>query len=219
MPEQIRFRPIDDEDRRFLHRLYASTRADELAAVDWTDEEKERFLDFQFGAQHDYYREQFPAARFDLVLVDGEPAGRLYVDRRDDEIRLIDIALLPEFRRRGIGGELMRRVLDEGREAGLPVQIHVEQNNPAMRLYDRLGLPQGGGSGGLRPDALGAGGLSPDRPEPACASDQASRRSPRGNAQAGRTTRARRVRSGSRAVRAKIGRIGFRPYDRRAGLA
>ena len=140
MGERIDFRPIRDEDREFLLRLYASTRADEMAVVDWSEEEKARFLDFQFGAQHDYYQEQFPEARFDLVLVDGEPAGRLYVDRRQDEIRLIDIALLPEVRRRGIGGRLMRQVLDEGRAAGLPVQIHVEQNNPAMRLYDRLGF-------------------------------------------------------------------------------
>ncbi len=140
MPEQISLRPIEEGDRPFLFRLYASTRAEELAVVDWTDEEKEHFLDFQFGAQHDYYQEQFASARFDLVLVDGEPAGRLYVDRRDDEIRLIDIALLPELRRRGIGGRLMDQVLAEGREAGLPVQIHVEHNNPAMRLYDRLGF-------------------------------------------------------------------------------
>ena len=140
MTEQISFRPIRDADREFLLRLYASTRADEMAVVDWSEEEKTRFLGFQFGAQHDYYQEQFPDARFDLVLVDGKPAGRLYVDRREEEIRLIDIALLPELRRRGIGGRLMNQVLDEGREAGLPVQIHVERNNPAMRLYDRLGF-------------------------------------------------------------------------------
>jgi ribosomal protein S18 acetylase RimI-like enzyme len=140
--EEISFRSIGDEDRDFLRRLYASTRAEELAVVDWSEEEKTQFLGFQFAAQHDYYQEQFPAARFDLVLVDGEPAGRLYVDRREDEIRLIDIALLPDFRRRGIGGRLMNRVLDEGREAALPVQIHVERNNPAMRLYDRLGFQQ-----------------------------------------------------------------------------
>ena len=140
MGDEISFRSIGDEDRPFLRRLYASTRADELAVVDWTEEQKEEFLGFQFGAQHDYYQEQFPDARFDLVLVDGEPAGRLYVDRREDEIRLIDIALLPDYRRRGIGGRLMSEVLDQGREAGLPVQIHVEQNNPAMRLYDRLGF-------------------------------------------------------------------------------
>jgi ribosomal protein S18 acetylase RimI-like enzyme len=138
--EALRLRPIRDDDRGFLRRLYGSTRQEELAAVDWIEEEKERFLDFQFAAQHDYYQEQFPDASFDLVLVAGEPVGRLYVDRRADEIRLIDIALLPDSRRRGIGGRLMSRVLDEGRAAGLPVQIHVEQNNPAMRLYDRLGF-------------------------------------------------------------------------------
>ncbi len=140
MAERISFRPIRDEDREFLCRLYASTRAEELTIVDWIDEEKQSFLRFQFEAQHAYYQEQFPDARFDLVLVDGEPAGRLYLDCREDEIRLIDIALLPELRRRGIGGRLMNRVLDEGRESGLPVQIHVERNSPAMRLYDRLGF-------------------------------------------------------------------------------
>ncbi len=140
MPPAVTLRPIDDADLDFLARLYASTRTDELAPVPWSDEQKSAFLAFQFGAQHRFYQEQFPDASFDLVLVDGEPAGRLYVDRRADEIRLIDIALLPEHRRRGIGGRLMRRVLDEGREAGLPVQIHVERNNPAMRLYERLGF-------------------------------------------------------------------------------
>lgn len=142
LAEPIGLRPIRDEDHDFLYRLYASTRAEELAAVDWSEEETERFLRFQFDAQHTYYQEQFPEARFDLVLVDGAAAGRLYADSREDEIRLIDIALLPDFRRRGIGGRLMARVLDEARDAGLPVQIHVEQNNPAMRLYDRLGFQQ-----------------------------------------------------------------------------
>ncbi len=138
----VAFRPIAERDLEFLCRLYASTREEELAAVPWSGEQKEKFLRFQFEAQHRYYREQFPAARFDLVLVDGEPAGRLYVDLRPDEIRLIDIALLPEHRGRGLGGRLMRRILDQGREAGLPVQIHVERNNPAMRLYRRLGFQE-----------------------------------------------------------------------------
>lgn len=140
MGGEITLRPITDDDRDFLERLYGTTRADEMAMLDWSDLEKETFVRSQFEAQHTYYQQQFPEATFDVVLEDGEPIGRLYVDRRSDEIRLIDIALVPDTRRRGIGGGLMRQVLDEAKEAGLPVQIHVERNNPAMGLYLRLGF-------------------------------------------------------------------------------
>lgn len=137
---EITFRPVEDGDLEFLARLYASTREYEMAQVPWSEEQKAAFLRQQFQAQHDFYMEQFGDAQFSVVLLDGEPAGRLYVDRREDEIRLIDIALLPEHRGRGIGGGLMRDLLAEGEEAGLPVRIHVEKNNPAYRLYDRLGF-------------------------------------------------------------------------------
>lgn len=140
MTSDVTFRPIVEEDSEFLYRLYASTREEELAQVPWSEEETERFLRFQFDAQHKYYQEQFPAARFDVILSGSEPIGRLYVDVREDEIRLIDIALLPERRGAGLGGRLMKGILTQGEAAGLPVQIHVERNNPAMRLYERLGF-------------------------------------------------------------------------------
>ncbi len=133
-------RAATSQDREILYRIYASTRADEMAVVPWSEEQKERFLRFQFDAQHSYYMEHFKRAAFDLILLDGEPIGRLYVDRRRDEIRLIDIALLPESRGRGIGGAIMREILAEGEQAGKLVRIHVEHNNPAMRLYHRLGF-------------------------------------------------------------------------------
>ncbi len=139
MPE-ITYRRIQDADQELNYRVYASTRAREMARVPWSDAEKEAFLRFQFDAQKKYYDEQFPDASFDLILLDGEPSGRLYVDRREDEIRLVDIALLPEHRGRGIGGRIMRRILHEGEEKGLLVRIHVERDNPAMRLYERLGF-------------------------------------------------------------------------------
>lgn len=138
--EAVTFRPIRPEDQELLLRLYASTRQEEMAMVDWSDEQKAAFLRFQFEAQHQYYQQQFPDARFDLILLDGEPAGRLYLHRRPDEIRLIDIALLPEHRGRGLGGALMRAILADAKEAGLPVSIHVERNNPALHLYHRLGF-------------------------------------------------------------------------------
>ncbi len=134
------FRPITDADIEFLARLYASTRADEMAVVPWSDEEKATFLRSQFEAQHRFYQDTFRDAEFDLVLDGDDPIGRLYLDRRADEHRLIDIALLPEHRGRGLGTILMRRVLDEAAAAGKMVRIHVEHNNPAMRLYRRLGF-------------------------------------------------------------------------------
>ena len=134
------FRPIEESDLSFLRELYASTRAQEMAMVPWPEEEKESFLTMQFEAQHQFYKGQFPDAQFDVVLEDGKPIGRLYLDRREDEHRLIDIALLPEHRGRGLGGRLMGDVLDEAASVGKIVRIHVEQNNTAMRLYTRLGF-------------------------------------------------------------------------------
>lgn len=144
---EITFRSVRPADEPFLNRLYHSTRWDEMALTTWSDEEKRIFLDQQFTAQHKFYREQFADAEFSLVLKAGRRAGRLYIDRREDEIRLIDIALLPEHRNGGIGRALMERVLAEGRESGMPVRIHVEQFNPALRLYDRLGFRKIGDEG------------------------------------------------------------------------
>lgn len=129
-------------DAEFLLSVYASTRAEELAVVPWTAAERDAFLRMQFDAQDRAYREQRPAAAFDVILVDGAPAGRLYVDRSVDEIRIVDIALLPEHRGIGVGTLLIRRVLDEGIQTGRPVTIHVERANRARALYERLDFRQ-----------------------------------------------------------------------------
>ena len=147
MNPSITLREVVEEDREFLYRVYASTREDELAPVPWSDAEKENFLRMQFNAQDKHYRSHFPDARYEIVLLDGRPIGRLYVHRRDDEIRVLDIALLPEHRGAGIGGSLMRELLAEAADAGKPVRIHVERNNPAMRLYHRLGFTECGETG------------------------------------------------------------------------
>jgi ribosomal protein S18 acetylase RimI-like enzyme len=133
-------RRVDAGDRDFLLRVYASTREEELRLVDWSDEQKEAFVQMQFVAQDTDYRHNYPDASFDVIEVEGEPAGRLYVDRRADDIRVVDISLLPEYRGRGIGTTLLRELLDEGARAAKRVSIHVEKNNPALRLYQRLGF-------------------------------------------------------------------------------
>ncbi len=138
MTHDIQLRPATDQDLEFLYRVYASSRADEMALVPWDDDQKAAFLRMQFQLQHRYYHEQFTQAHFDLIEWHGEPVGRLYVEERPDEIRIIDIALLEAFRSQGIGTQLLQSLLARGQAVGLPVRIHVEKNNPALHLYRRL---------------------------------------------------------------------------------
>lgn len=142
MAPAVTLRPIGPADSEFLLLVYASTREEELKPVPWSSEQKDAFLRQQFEAQTAYWRETYPAADFAVVEVDGAPAGRFYVNRGRDEIRLVDVALLPEYRRGGIGTELIRELLAEAETRGLPVTIHVEVFNPARALYERLGFEQ-----------------------------------------------------------------------------
>jgi ribosomal protein S18 acetylase RimI-like enzyme len=139
MPEITR-RATEPGDEAFLYALYCSTRESEMALTGWSEDEKESFLRMQFHAQTTDYARNYADAQFDLLLCEGEPAGRLYLDRREDEIRIVDIALMPAFRNRGIGSELLAEVMAEAEESGKTVTIHVEVNNPAMSLYNRLGF-------------------------------------------------------------------------------
>lgn len=144
---RLDLRPATEADRPFLLRVYGSTRADELARVDWTDAAKEAFVAMQFDAQDRHYRQHYPEASYDVVTVDGRPAGRLYVDRRAGDVRIVDIALLPEFRGAGAGSTLIRRLQDGAAAAGSTLSIHVEVFNPARRLYHRLGFVEVGHAG------------------------------------------------------------------------
>jgi ribosomal protein S18 acetylase RimI-like enzyme len=143
----VTLRPATDADMDFLHRLYATTREDELKQVDWTDEQKAVFVSHQFHAQHQYWHENYTDTSWDLILLGGEPIGRLYVARWADDIRIVDIALMPGHRGSGIGTRLLRALLDEGDATGRKVSIHVEIFNPARRLYERLGFVQAGDRG------------------------------------------------------------------------
>ena len=146
--QKVALRPVGDADRAFLAHVYASTRADELAILPWTDEQKAAFLAHQFEAQDAHYRSNYGDATFDVIEVDGEPAGRLYVHRGPREIRVVDIALTPPFRGRGLGTRVLKDVIAEAEAGGRKLSIHVEMHNPARRLYERLGFrPVAGGDG------------------------------------------------------------------------
>ena len=136
----VTFRPITAEDEPFLRRVYASTRLEELAPLGWSADQQSGFLAQQFNAQHQYYQEHYADADFQLILLGEQPIGRLYVARWPDEIRLMDIALLPEHRNAGYGTHIIRELLEEAARARKPLRIHVEKFNPALRLYQRLGF-------------------------------------------------------------------------------
>lgn len=158
----VALRPATAADRPFLLRVYASTREPELAATPFSAEEKAAFVEQQFDAQSLHYKSHYHDTSFDLVLVEGEPAGRLIVGRWAEEVRVVDIVLLPEQRGRGIGERLMRKVIAEAETRGVKTSIHVERFNPALRLYQRLGFVQVGEQGVHllmeRPSAEAGGG-------------------------------------------------------------
>jgi ribosomal protein S18 acetylase RimI-like enzyme len=111
-----------------------------LRPLGWSAQQVEEFLQMQFRAQHSHYQEHYPDASFEVLLVDGEPAGRLYVRRSPGVVHVVDIALLPAFRGRGIGTALLTGLHEEASAAGGVVSIHMERQNPAMTLYRRLGF-------------------------------------------------------------------------------
>jgi ribosomal protein S18 acetylase RimI-like enzyme len=143
----LSFRPIDASDRDFLCAVYANTRTEELAQVDWNENQKTAFLEMQFSAQHQYYQEHYTETDFLIILLGNQPIGRFYIARWTDEIRIVDLALLPEYRNVGIGTQILRDVLSEASTLGKPIRIHVERFNPAQGLYRRLGFAKTGEHG------------------------------------------------------------------------
>ena len=136
----LALRPARDGDAEFLARLYASTRVDDPALAGWSEQQREAFIVQQFHAQTVHYSQHYADASFDVVIVGGETAGRLIVDRRERELDLVDISLLPEHRGRGIGTALLQTLLDEGDGCGMTVGLQVQCYNRALRLYKRLGF-------------------------------------------------------------------------------
>jgi GNAT superfamily N-acetyltransferase len=136
----LTLRPEVEDDIPFLRRLYATTRADELTATGWSDAQKLAFTDSQFGWQRHHYRTYYPGTEWIVLEDHGTPMGRLYLQRRITTYLVIDIALLPEWRGRGLGTALMKWVCTQARAAGKSVTVTVEKFNRAQTLYRRLGF-------------------------------------------------------------------------------
>jgi len=139
-PANITLRPVNSDDYDFLVEVYGSTRAEEMALTPWTTEQQLAFVRSQFAAQQDHYVKKYPTANHDIIMSDDRPVGRLYVARLDQEIRIIDITLLPGERNAGIGSFLIKQLLDEANRSNKMTRIYVEEFNPSLRLFERLGF-------------------------------------------------------------------------------
>jgi GNAT superfamily N-acetyltransferase len=129
-----------DPDLPFLIQLYASTRANELAILPWTQNEKNAFLIQQFGAQRKHYYRFYADAAFDVLWQGERPVGRLYLHERRTRFNVMDIALMPTERGKGLGSAIMLAVQDHAAAFGKGVDLFVERYNPALNLYRRLGF-------------------------------------------------------------------------------
>jgi ribosomal protein S18 acetylase RimI-like enzyme len=143
----IALRPEQPADEAFLLHLYATTRQEELDLTNWDTATRSAFVKMQFKAMRQGYSAMFPEGQFSIVLLGDLAIGRIVVNRAKHEIRLVDMALTPEMRCRGIGSCLVQALQTEARQAGLPLLLHVLKGNRAVRLYQRLEFQFGEDSG------------------------------------------------------------------------
>jgi ribosomal protein S18 acetylase RimI-like enzyme len=137
---ELFLRPATFEDLDFQRSLYADTRSNEMALVDWSDDQKKSFLDQQFEAQTNHYQVYFPDAVTQIILLDQTIIGRFIRWDSQDYILIVDIALLFEFRNMGIGTILVQDLMNDAISLNLPIILRVEIFNPAIHLYERLGF-------------------------------------------------------------------------------
>ena len=136
----VSYRQFSDDDLAFVSALYASTRTEEIAMTGWPAEVQAAFLAQQAAAQHSHYSIHFADAEWLIVERAGIAIGRLYLREAPDILHIVEISLVPDSRGQGIGGAILRDVLEQARGCGRSVTIHVERNNPARSLYARLGF-------------------------------------------------------------------------------
>jgi ribosomal protein S18 acetylase RimI-like enzyme len=137
----VELRPVSANDDQFLLAIYTSTREDELSQAEWIEGQKEMFVRWQFDLQRREYDARFPDAAYHVILVDQLPAGRIWIGSDDEQIRLLDIALLPEFQNRGVGTTLLRQLMEYAGKMGKALRHMVfVLNNNGKRFYERLGF-------------------------------------------------------------------------------
>jgi len=140
----VSLRPVTPGDAEFLFAVYAGTRREEVGGWGWDAAQELAFLRMQWSAQQRSYEAAYSGAEHAVILADGQPVGRIVVYRAGDHIRLVDIAVLPIHRGRGIGTALIQELMIESQQTGRPLRLAVLRGNQAAGLYERLGFQDAG---------------------------------------------------------------------------
>jgi len=140
--DKVTLRPVAEVDHEFLLEAYAAGREIELSAVPWAADMKRAFVEHQYAAQDVYYQSEFPGSTQQVILLDAEPAGRIYLHRTPEEIAILDMAVLPIFRRRRIATTLITRLQEEATQGGRSIRVFIETFNPADAVFTRLGFQE-----------------------------------------------------------------------------
>ena len=147
LADRVALREAEESDKPFLISVYGTTREAELAMVPWSDEQRAAFVAMQYTAQADHYQRNYPESRQLVIYLDDQPVGRLYINRGPEEIRILDITVVPSFGGRGIGDYLIGELQGEARSAGKPLTIYVESYNPTMPFFEKRGFAPMGQQG------------------------------------------------------------------------
>lgn len=136
----IQLRPATAADEAFLLRVYKTSRGQDLRALGWDENRIDEFLELQYEAQQRFFSSEYARALDQIIVREDKALGRLFVDRREHEIRCIDLALLPEYRDAGIGTHLLKQLQEEAGRAKKPLRLQIIRFSPALSLLERLGF-------------------------------------------------------------------------------
>ena len=139
-PDSVTLRPAVADDDPFLLDVYRSSRGDDLRGLGWDEDRISEFLSMQYDAQQIFHEADYENATDEVIMCGGGRAGRLVTERREHEIRCVEVALLPPYRNRGIGSLLIRQLKDQARAEGKPLRLQVIRFNRAVNLFERLGF-------------------------------------------------------------------------------
>jgi ribosomal protein S18 acetylase RimI-like enzyme len=140
----IHLRQVRAEDEAFLFALFRTSREAEFAPL--PQAQREALLRFQYQAQGRDYTARFPRSEDFIIECCGQMAGRLLLNREANELRVVDIAIVPELQRRGIASSVLKSLMSEAEATRIALRLSVWHNNPALALYQRLGFRQRTGS-------------------------------------------------------------------------